>query len=176
MDVDITQLAFAIAQGAADFWRHSLFVAFVKFLLFVYVSVLLIDIVLLLILRGLSEDLRVTLHGNSRPFMSRNTAITRWEKILERLESDNPSQYKAALLEADAMADGILKEIGFAGETMTERLEKVTGAQIGAKERLAEAHAVRNRVVHEKDFTLTQGETRTLLDHYLAFFQELELF
>jgi hypothetical protein len=37
-------------------------------------------------MRGVSGDLRATLHGTDRPLISRNQMIVRWEKIRERLE------------------------------------------------------------------------------------------
>ena len=177
MEIDIISTLFLVGQGVISFFSDSLLVATIKFFLFVYIFVLLADIVMLFILRGgVSGDLKKTLFGAERPLVSSSTLIKRWEKILARLETGNPSQYKVAILEADAFADEILTEIGRHGETMTEKLNSIHEGQLETKEELAEAHLVRNRIVHEADFALTEEETKKWLGVYRKFFDEVELF
>jgi hypothetical protein len=113
-----------------DFFQNSFLFAALRAFLFVYVLVLFVDIVLLLSQRGLSGDLRATLRGTDRPLISRNKMIVRWEKIRERLESGNSSQYKVAILEAEALAEEILTGIGWKGGNMEERLVNITDAQL----------------------------------------------
>ncbi len=176
MDIDPTILLADAFSGVQGFFAGSFLFAAVKFFLFVYTAVLLADIVLLFMLRGFSSDLKAVLFGTNRPLMTRTAAISRFEKILERLGSGNPSQYKVAILEADAMADGVLKEIGFSGATMGEKLESIKDGQLESKADLLEAHAFRNRIVHEKDFEVPAEEAKQQLDLYKRFFDEIELF
>lgn len=176
MDIDIFSLLYGIGQNASLFFEESFLAAALKFFLFVYVVVLLVDIVILLVLRGVSADLKKALFGADRPLLSRSNVIKRWEKILARLEGGNPSQYKVAVLEADAFADEILAGIGYKGATMGDKLMAVHGGQLETKPALAEAHLVRNRVVHEADFALSREEAGKCLDAYHAFFAEVELF
>lgn len=176
MDIDPTILIADAFSGVQMFLSGSFFVSALKFFLFVYTVVLFVDIVLLFMLRGFSSDLKAVLFGTNRPLMTRGAAISRWEKILARLESGNPSQYKVAILEADAMADGVLGEIGFSGATMGEKLVAVNDGQLESKEALLEVHAVRNRIVHEKDFGVSAEEAKQQLDRYRLFFDEIELF
>lgn len=175
MNIDIISL-FGIGQSVAYFLEHSFFVAALKFFFFVYVMVLLVDLVILLILRGVSSDIKKTLFGAERPLLSRSTIINRWEKILSRLESGNPSQYKVAVLEADAFADGILSDIGYKGTTMAEKIENIHDGQLETKTDLAEAHEIRNRIIHEADLTLSMEDAQKCLDSYKKFFDEVELF
>lgn len=176
MNVDIASILFEIAGQAIEFFSGSFFIAALKFFLFVYVMVLFADVVLLLVLRGISGDLKRVLFATDRPFITRSTLIKRWEKILARLESENQSQYKVALLEADTLAEEILEGIGYAGATMGEKLDHVKSGQLETKESLAMAHAVRNRVVHETDFLLSREEVQQCLEMYKQFFDEVELF
>ncbi len=176
MNTDIASIVFeGVTQGMA-FFSGSFFIAAIKFFLFVYVVVLFVDIVLLLVLRGISGDLKKALFASDRPLVSRSALIKRWEKILVRLEDENPSQYKVALLEADTLAEEILGGIGYSGATMGEKLGNVKGGQLETRELLVEAHTVRNRVVHEKDFPLSREETEKCLELYRKFFDEVELF
>ncbi|MEK7549516.1 MAG: hypothetical protein AAB519_00815 [Patescibacteria group bacterium] len=175
MEVDIFTLFLAIVEGVQDFLDHSLLFAAVKFFLFVYVAVLFVDIVLLLLLRDISSDLKATLFGGQRPLASKGKMIKRWEAVLLRLESENVSQFKAAILEADAMANDVLGSIGYKGNNMKERLESVAEYQVESKDDLVSVHALRNRIISEPDFTLSQEEAKEALEKYRRFFDEVEL-
>ena len=107
MEVDLVQAAFSVWSKAMLFLDHSFTFSALKFFLLVYVGVLLVDVVLLLILKGLSGDLQMALYGVERPLTSKSTLIKRWEAILARLNTDNPSQYKVAVLEADALTSSL---------------------------------------------------------------------
>lgn len=176
MEVDVTQVALLVWTKILQFFDGSVLFVTLKFFLFVYVGVLFADIVLLFILKGLSADLKTALYGTERPLTSKNTLIKRFEAIRARLESENPSQYKVALLEADAFADEILDSIGYKGATMTEKLQGVEGGQLQTKEILAAAHEVRNQIVHDAKFTLSREEAEKHLASYEKFFDEVELF
>lgn len=176
MEVDLSQVAELLYTNISAFFAQSVLFTTVKFFLLVYVGVLFVDIVLLLVLKDVSSDLKSALYGTERPLTSRNTAIKRFEAMRARLESENPSQYKVALLEADAFADEILSGIGYKGETMTEKLATVRGGQLETKDLLAEAHEARNRIVHDATYTLTREEADRYLEDYRKFFDEVELF
>ncbi len=156
--------------------RHSLIFAVVKWFLIVYTAVLLVDVFLLLVTRGVTENLKMQLYGTARPILSKNKATQRFQEIEQRLESDNVSQYKAAILEADHFADEVLKESGYAGNNMGERLEGINPGQLLSYETLKAAHAVRNRIVNEPNFVVTREEATQLLGQYRSFFEELEMF
>lgn len=176
MEIDILGLVAGMIKSLLHFYDTSFFFAAVKFFLFVYVSVLFIDLILLLTLKGISTDFKKVLFGAERPLVSRNKMIVRWEAILDRLKSSNPSQYKVAILEADALADELLSGIGYKGSTMAEKLEKVSGGQLETKEVLLRAHEIRNQIVHEAGFVLSHDEALQWLEEYKKFFDELELF
>ncbi|MDD2766579.1 MAG: hypothetical protein PHH40_02300 [Candidatus Moranbacteria bacterium] len=168
---------------ALDFWKNlniflsaSIVVKAIKFFLFVYVVVLFADVVMLLILRGVSGDIKKTLFGTTRPLISKSKSIIRWEKILARLGDANPSQYKVAVLEADAFAEEIVSGMGYTGETMADKLASVHPGQIENRERLIDAHQIRNRIIHEADFVMSREEAKSCLESYEAFFREMELF
>jgi len=176
MEIDPIQMALLLQEKLALFLDELVFWFALKFFLLVYVAVLLVDIILLLVLKGLSGDLKKTLYGTERPLQSKSTIIKRYEAILERLEGINPSQYKVALLEADALADEILDSIGYKGATMAEKLEAVEGSQLESKSILFEAHTVRNQIIHDPHFVLSQEEAKRLVGHFRQFFDEVELF
>lgn len=172
----MTQAVFLIWSQVVMFLDQSILWLAVKFFLFIYVAVVLADIVLLLVLKGLSADLKTTLYGTERPLMSKSKVWERWEHIRHRVATNNPSQYKVAILEADALADETLDGIGYAGATMADKLESVQGGQLETKDLLAEAHAVRNRIIHDPHFVLSREEATVYLESFEKFFNEVELF
>lgn len=176
MEVDLTQLAVLIWTKLTYFFDHSIFWSVTKFFLFVYVAVLFVDVVLLLLLKGVSSDLKAVLYGAERPLISQNKLIKRWEAIKDRLETGNASQYKVAVLEADALADEILGGIGYQGTTMADKFEQVRGGQLETKDLLVEAHEARNQIIHDPNLALSREDAQRYLDHFQKFFDEVELF
>lgn len=165
----------ALPSNLREFWAGSLLVDVIKFFLLVYTLVLLADIILILYLGNLPKALRQALTGSQLPLISKSKAEKRWEKIFGRLDSGSPSQYKAAILEADAFAAEVLKSMGHKGENMQEQLEKVAEGKLATKEALLLAHQMRNRIIHEADLDVDRKEAETWLDHYRSFLKELDL-
>lgn len=176
MEVDLTQVALLLWSKLVYFFDHSLLWMAVKFFLFVYSGVLLANVVLLLILKGVSSDLKTALYGTERPLASQTKLIKRWEAIQMRLKSDNPSQYKVAVLEADALADEILDGIGYKGTTMADKFESVRGGQLETKNLLVEAHEARNQIIRDPEFSLSREDAEKYLEYFQKFFDEVELF
>lgn len=141
----------------------------------VYAGVLLIDVILLFFLRDVWSDLKKTMYGTQRPLISPSKFMKRWKAIVARVHSKNPSQYKVAVLEADALAEEMLGEIGYEGSNMKERLEKINSGQIISLERLRTGHEIRNRIIRDPSFTLSFEEVESILSGYRSFFDELEL-
>jgi len=153
---------------------YSPFFTVIKFFLVVYITVLLVDIILLLILRGVGADLRTAVKGMDMPAVSKNKALKKWQSVKDRLKSENISQYKAAILEADRIADDILSKIGYKGKNMAERLEQVKPGQLENVEDLKGAHKVRNRIVYEKDFTIDKKTAGSVIEVYEDLLKELD--
>jgi hypothetical protein len=99
-----------------------------------------------------------------------------WKKVLTRTETGLESEYKLAVIEADSMLDDILKRMGFSGETLEERLEKLTVATLPNIEEIRESHRVRNNIVHDPDYRLSLDESRKILGVYEQAFKELQAF
>ena len=155
--------------GWAIGFYHSSFFLFFKFLIGIYVLIVLYDIVLLLIQRGFKANLREWRFGIDMPseFASdRKKTKAQWENIRKRLESSNESEYKVAIIEADKMIDGLITKLGYGGENMTERLDNIPEGQLECIAEIREAHLIRNRIIHEDDFALDRAVAKEALDKY----------
>lgn len=109
-----------------------------------------------------------------RPFGAKK--ITRvWNKILRRLETAVESEYKLAVIEADDMLNAALKRMGYAGQTLEERLGKLTLATLPNIEQVYQAHKTRNNIVHDPDYRLSSDEARKTLGIYEQAFRDLQI-
>lgn len=149
--------------------------AVAQWFLMLYALVLLADVILLVVLRGVTSNLKTQWYGTERPLVSKSTVQRRFESIMARLDSENPSQYKVAVLEADQLADELLSGSGYAGQNMGERLKGIHPGQIESYEDLLAAHATRNRIVNEQNFALSRAEAQGILEKYRTFFIEMEM-
>ncbi len=106
---------------------------------------------------------------------SKRRIIKGWKQIARRLKKEDEAQYKLAIIEADKLLDGVLKLSGYQGETMADRLKQLTPAQISNLEDVWQVHKIRNRIVHEPDFSLKQTEALYAIEVYEKALKEFGL-
>lgn len=71
-----------------------------------------------------------------------------WQVVLGHVNSENPAEWKIAILEADNMLDGVLDEEGYVGDTVADKLKAMSPSRIASYNDLWEAHKVRNEIAH----------------------------
>ena len=97
-------------------------------------------------------DEHVVPHEEAPP--SYNNYTEHWENILRYANSTRDSEWKLAIVEADKLVDEVLKERGFPGETMGERLMLMAPNQLASLQDLWDAHKLRNLLVHEMNYQM----------------------
>ncbi len=99
---------------------------------------------------------------------------SRMEDILNHINSIHPNDWKLAIIEADIMLDLILKERGYAGQSLGERLRSISPSQLQSLDAAWQAHKVRNQVAHGgADFVLTKRLAEDTIKQYRQVFGEL---
>ena len=99
-----------------------------------------------------------------------------WERVLAHVESQNDSDWRLGVLEADIMLDDLLDKLGLPGETMGDKLKAVEKSDFRTIDNAWEAHKVRNQIAHEgAEFGLTQREARRVIELYRTIFEEFEI-
>lgn len=100
----------------------------------------------------------------------------RIEDMIEHSNSDNPTDWKLAIIEADIILDEILKEAGYGGISLGERLKSISPSQLESLDDAWQAHKVRNQIAHGgADFILTQRLAQDTIKQYRRVFYELGL-
>ena len=99
-----------------------------------------------------------------------------WEHIRTRILSDNTSEWRIAIIEADIYLDKSLDLQGFYGDTLGDKLKKITDTQLPSIQLAWEGHKIRNLIAHEgAGYVLTQPEARRALSYYEIVFRDLGL-
>lgn len=158
-------------ESVIDFSESTTF-AVIKFIVFIYIVVVIVDIILLLVQRGIKGDIRATIYGMDMPkdlVLQKSKIEVKWGKIRKRLASDNPSEYKVAIIEADNVLEKLVKELKYGGNNLGEMLENMPENEIEVKSDLMEAHEVRNKIIHDESFSLTKDEAKNTLEKYEKF-------
>lgn len=93
--------------------------------------------------------------------------------VLKHSASDNPNDWKLAIIEADVILDTILKKKGYAGGSLGERLKSISPHQLSTLNDAWEAHKVRNNIAHAgSDFVLTKRMAEETISRYQRVFSE----
>lgn len=85
-----------------------------------------------------------------------------WLDIEQSLNRDDPTTFHMAILDADKLVDHAMRERGFKGKTMGERL-KATRGQLSDRDSIWFAHKLRNRIAHEPGVKINYNQARRAL-------------
>lgn len=97
-----------------------------------------------------------------------------WKKILKKLDTGVESEYKLAIIEADTLLDDMLNFMGYTEETTTEaKVGKLTSVDVANINELREARKIRNSIIQDPNFQLTEDNAREVLKVYEASFKGL---
>lgn len=100
----------------------------------------------------------------------------RWQDIVTLVSSDNPNDWRAAILEADVMLDDLVTTMGYPGDGLGEKMQAIEQSDFTTLDKAWEAHKVRNRIAHEGgDFLLTQREARRIIGLFEDVFKEFNV-
>ena len=121
---------------------------------------------MLFALRSVGGDLKKGLFGTKeRPLVSASP-LKEWKIELRRVFCLDAFRSKAAILEADAFADRVLADMGYAEVMPVHDLARLLPNIFGAQWTSFEAHEIRNRIVHDRDFRSIRSEAARVLKLY----------
>lgn len=129
------------------------------------VFVVIIGILLIIGLIFLARWIKKQISRPEMMGMSRQEVTQRWTEIRAVSGQNGQMGMKMALMEADKLLDSALKSIMMPGDTLGERLKSACYKYPKLKE-VWWAHKLRNQLVHEHDFKLSERETRRALDEF----------
>lgn len=97
---------------------------------------------------------------------------TRFLKIENQLNKDNPATFSMTIISGDKLLDKALIEAGISGKTMGERLKK-SGDKFSDIDAVWRAHKLRNMIAHEDDMDLSFKQAAGALAIYKQALKDL---
>lgn len=89
-----------------------------------------------------------------------------WKIIKAGLETEKESEWKLSVIKADSTLDNALNRMGYGGQTLGERLDKLTTASLPNIEEVGQAHKLRNNIIHDPDYRLSLEGARKAISAY----------
>lgn len=174
-DVSIGNFHFQLAQIADYFSFSGEGLGLLKSIM---VWLTLIIVILLIVLVIKLNRLTVKKVSAARAFIPPGSASSgsnaRWDEITRHINSTREAEWKFAVIEADKIVDDTLKNAGFPGETLGERLMGIERGQLETLEGLWIAHKIRNRLAHDMNYFLRYAEAKRAVDLYEKTLRELQ--
>lgn len=100
----------------------------------------------------------------------------RWNYVITLIESPNDSDWRMAIVEADALLEESLKEKDHVGGTVAELLDSARSSGYATIQNAWDAHLIRNKIAHEgSEYPLSQIEGRRVIKMFQNFFEELKV-
>ncbi len=98
----------------------------------------------------------------------------RWQEALLHADSDNPNDWRLAIIEADIMLEEALNTLGYSGTTIGDKLKQISPQFLKSVDDAWKAHKVRNEIAHKgSDFVLTKRLAKESMDQYRRVLEEL---
>ncbi|HRH30566.1 MAG TPA: hypothetical protein PK886_00670 [Candidatus Paceibacterota bacterium] len=100
-----------------------------------------------------------------------------WLKIKAHVSSENPANWRMAIIEADLLLEDVITQMGYQGQSLGDKMKSIEQADFPMLQLAWEAHKVRNKIAHEGEkFILTQREARRVIDIFEAVLKDTGYF
>lgn len=129
----------------------------------IYLAIIIIAGILLL---GAISVSTTTSRPKRKGGSSLNKAVVaeRW-KLIEASAAAGASGLKVALGDADKLFDYTMKQLGYPGDTMADRL-KIAQQKLSNRDAVWRAHKLRNSMAHDIEFDLVGSQVREALHSF----------
>jgi len=98
----------------------------------------------------------------------------KWKKIKKRIESNNPDNWKIAVLESGEIVNEIIKKMGYVGENFLERLDGIGEEIIPNIEELKKAAKVYLNIIDDPDYSIVHQVAKDAIREFEVFLTHFE--
>ena len=100
---------------------------------------------------------------------------TKWSEIEELVKLGNPSRFKSAIMEADKLLDFALKNLGYPGNGLADRMKAIPREKYSREffNNMWEAHKIRNEIVHNIEYEIHSAVAEDAINKFKKTFREL---
>lgn len=164
----------AIYEFFVAFWQSKVFFA-IKIFLAIYTAVVIVDIILLMYLGDVRKQLRDLRMGTKNVKTSKRAEQKRWKEIMDRLDTKDEQQYKAAILEADQFVYQSLEVQGYSGGNFAERIAQIPVGSFTSLDIVRDAHQLSKKIIQDNELRITKEQAQNTLGVYKKFMKELDV-
>lgn len=75
--------------------------------------------------------------------------VKHWQTIVELFHTPDPNAWRVAIIDADAMMEDMITQMGFDGNTFGDKLKAMNQARIPWVDTAWDVHLLRNKLAHE---------------------------
>lgn len=97
----------------------------------------------------------------------------KWQGVVARMAQQDEAQWKLAIIEADTILDEAIKQMGYKGATMGERMKQIKPNRFPMLEDAWRAHRVRNYIVHDPTYHISAQAASRVFTMYQNIFTRL---
>lgn len=108
-----------------------------------------------------------------KPVVSQKKSNARWEQIRAHFESQNPNDWRAAIIDADSLLEEVVTNLGYTGESLGAKLTSIRVNDFPTIQSAWEGHKMRNVIAHQgSSFSLTERQKEITRRHFEAVFRD----
>ncbi len=155
-------------------FTDSTFFFIVKIILIFYITILLVNIILLVYLSDVKKRLRQQLTGTNIP-ISKKKKQKEWDLVKNRLKTGKANEYKLAILEADHLVEKALEDSGYNGDNFTERISQIPQHFSAHLESVTKAHQLRNEIIRNESVEITKEQVEDAVNIFEKFLKTLDV-
>lgn len=111
-----------------------------------------------------------------KPEIKKTQINEQWKIIANHFASQNPNDWRAAIMDADSMLDQLVTSLGYTGDSLGEKLTTIRLQDFPTLQIAWEAHKIRNKIAHEGvAYQLTEREKELARKNFEAVFRNAGL-
>jgi len=176
--INLEYFFYKIWQWMKAFWNFVTSEEFLRIAKFILESLIVIAMFYIIYwvirLDEIRKERKKKLQKIIKPKEETEGGDPRLAQISKHLTSDNPSDWKLAIIEADVILDELIERMEPEGDNLGDRLKRISKGRLGSIDSAWKAHNVRNRIAHEGSaFTISRTEARRVVGMYEEVFGEL---
>ena len=96
--------------------------------------------------------------------------------IKEKFSSHKENDKRLAIIEADELLNNLFRQMGYKGDSMTDKLNQLDAKTISNIDQIWQAHKLRNNIVYNPDYKLERDLADKSMDVFEKVLRELDVF
>jgi hypothetical protein len=98
-----------------------------------------------------------------------------WEEVINHSKSEDDSERRLAIIDADDIFNDVLSKIGYIGDNTYDKLARLNKDIIPNIEELKKAYKIKKEIMHDPNRILEKEETEEIVSQYEKFLTDIQV-